>query len=309
MTSLGSHLLAAREKKVAYSQKGWRNDIYMFEDLYADFQIEVLDNGLSIYLREWPAPWVYVGILVHAGGREDLPGREGLAHLVEHAVTENVAGLTFSQLKKRFEAMGGYGWFGTTSYLASKYAFQVPGIQKSVHEALSLFGRMLLQGKLVRHIEEEKLIIQSEYNRKYGHQEARKWSLQGRPFLFEHHPRLHSFASAIGIPDEFICSTPQEIQQFYDAYYTPQNMSLVCIGSITMPTLLSLLQDTPFALHNPGERTSIPMAFFPEPPKKQQHIIRLSEYSQLAPSKATCTFEWVLPCVSRKHACTFCAIC
>lgn len=267
----------------------------MFEDLYADFQVESLGNGLSIYLKEWPAPWVYVGIVVHAGAREDPPGQEGLAHLVEHVAGENVDGLTFSQLKKRIEELGGWGSFGTTSYLSTKYSFHVPNREQCLQEVTALFGQMLLQGKLIRHIEEEKSVILREYHRKYEHQEARRWSLQGRPFLFEGHPRLRSFVSAIGIADEFMLSTPQEIQHFYDAYYTPRNMSLVCIGSINMHTFLALLQDTPFSLDKLGERTSIPTAFFPESPKKHQQAIRLSEYSQLAPSKATCTFEWVLP--------------
>lgn len=270
----------------------------MFQDVYAHFQVEVLDNGLSVYFKQWPVPvsWMYAGMIIHAGAREDPPGREGLAHLVEHVVGENIDGLTFSQLNKRVEALGGWGSFGTTSYLASKYTFHVPSVQKSIHEAFSLFGHMLLQGKLIRRIEEEKLVILREYDRKYGHQEGRKWSLRGRPYLFEQHPRLHSYASAIGIPDEFLLSTQEEIQQFYDTYYTPRNMSLVCIvnSEISKRTLLALLQETPFAMQKPGQRTSIPPAFTPGLPKKQEQFLHLCEFSQVATS-AACTFEWVLP--------------
>src|SRR5690242_6848980 len=116
----------------------------MFHDLYAGFHNENMDNGLSVYLKEWPdVSWSYTGIVVHAGAKEDYPAREGLAHVVEHLVSENVAGFTFAQLQKRLKALGGQGWFGTTSYLASTYAFHVPNDPKSIYEGLHLFGQML----------------------------------------------------------------------------------------------------------------------------------------------------------------------
>ena len=89
----------------------------MFQDLYADFQVVQLANGLSVYAKEWSsASWFYARVVIHAGAREDPPKREGLAHLVEHLIGENIRDLTFSQVQKRFEELGGYGWFGTTSY-------------------------------------------------------------------------------------------------------------------------------------------------------------------------------------------------
>src|SRR5579875_390806 len=268
----------------------------MFYDVYADFRMTTLDNGLTVYSKTWPnASWFYAEVVVHAGAREDPPGREGMAHLVEHLTSENVAGLTFSQITKRFEALGGYGWFGGTSYLATKYTFHLPDERRNIHEALTLFGQMLLQGRLTHKIEEEKMVILREYHRKYEHTLARTWALQGRPFLFEHHPRLKSFASAIGIPDEFLLSTQEQIQAFYDAYYVPKNMSLVCIGAISGPDLLPIVLETPFSLHKAGQRNIIPGAFAPQPPQKHEQVIHTSEFSTLAQSKAVCTFEWVIP--------------
>ncbi len=268
----------------------------MFHDMYADFQQDTLENGLSIYSKEWPdVNWFYSGVVVHAGAREDPPGREGLAHVVEHLVGENIDGLTFLQLEKRFEELGGWGSFGSTSYLATNYTFHFPAHTSPIHEALTLFGKMLLAGQITHQIEEEKVIVSREYHRRYEHDQSRTWELQGRHFLFEGHLRLQSFHAAIGILHEFMASTAQELQAFYERYYVPHNLSLVCIGPFPKHTLFQLLRETPFSMSKSGKRSSIPPAFAPQPPHKHETIIQLSEFSTLSAAQADLTYEWVVP--------------
>jgi predicted Zn-dependent peptidase len=106
---------------------------------------------------------------------------------------------------------------------------------------------------------------------------------------------LKSFEAAIGILDEFMACTPQELQAFYDMYYVPHNISLVCIGPIAKQTLLQMVQETPFAIAKPGHRRSIPIAYLPHPPRKHEQHIHMAEFFTLTQKKATCTFEWVVP--------------
>lgn len=283
----------------------------MFQDIYADFHIEQLDNGLSVYFKKWPsASWFYAGVVIHAGAREDPVGRSGLAHLVEHIVGENVSPLTFSQLERVFKALGGYAWFGTTSYSSTEYKFHLPNEEKSIHQALDLFGQMLLLPKeLTQHIEEEKAVILREYHRRYEHEQARSWVLEGRPWLFEDHYCLHSYHSAIGMPDGFLGSSQQAVQAFYDSYYVPQNCSLICLGALPQQTILHLLQDTPFSVERLGRRNPLPEPFLPKLPQRHKHIIHLAEFSKLAQWEAEISFEWVLPlCFERRCVQLFCGL-
>jgi predicted Zn-dependent peptidase len=150
-----------------------------FHDMYANIQYLTLPNGLTLSIQERPqVSWFYTGVVIHAGAREDPLQREGLAHLVEHLVGENVEGFTFSQLQKRFRELGGHGWFGTTSYLATTYKFHFPAHRTSIQEALTLFGKMLLQASIIRQIEEEKAVVSREYHQRYEHKQSRTWSLQ-----------------------------------------------------------------------------------------------------------------------------------
>ncbi|HEY1247495.1 MAG TPA: pitrilysin family protein [Nitrososphaera sp.] len=273
----------------------------MFHDPYSGFQTTILENGLPIHHKECPnVPWFYAGIVIHAGAREDPPGREGLAHFVEHLVSENIEGITFTELEKRFKQLGGHGWFGRTSYLASKYSFHFPADESKLKEAFTWFGKMLLAAKIQRNITEEKEVIQHEYHRKYEHHQARQWALQGRPYLFANHPRLGSFDAAIGVLDELMQCTVEDLQAFYDTYYTAKNMSIVCLGAIPLQHVLHIIQETPFSLLSGGLRNAIPPAFSPHSPQKHEQTIHMSEFFTIAVTQTTCTFEWVLPlCFSR----------
>lgn len=269
----------------------------MFQDVYANFHIEHLDNGLSIYLKEWPsASWFYAGVVIHAGARQDPTGRSGLAHLVEHLISKNVTPLTFSELERVIKSLGGEAWLGETFYASSEYKIHVPNDEQNIHQALDLFGQMLLLPKqLTQGIEEEKTVILREYHQRYEHEQARSWSLQGRPWLFENHPCLQSYHRPLGTPDGFLGSSRQDIQAFYDAYYVPQNCSLICIGSLERRTLLHIVEDTPFSVQRAGQRNLLPGPFFPTFPQKREQIVHLSEYSQLTQWEAEISLGWVLP--------------
>jgi predicted Zn-dependent peptidase len=154
---------------------------------------------------------------------------------------------------------------------------------------------MLLEGHLTRNVQEEKAVILREYHTDYPHAFARSWALKGRPWLFADHPRLGSFDSAIGVLEEWMPCTQPEIQTFYDRYYTPANMSVVCIGALAQDRLLHLLQHTPFVAPKPGARTVLPAAYVPPVPSSHEQVLHLSQFSQLPPAQATCTIEWVIP--------------
>jgi predicted Zn-dependent peptidase len=267
----------------------------MFQDVYDGFSSTTLPNGLTVSTQQRRVSWEYLGILVHAGAKEDPTGRQGLAHLVEHLVGENVGELTFAQLEQRFQALGATAHFGSTSYLSTSFDVHLLASEARIQEALALFGTMLLEGHLTRNVQEEKAVIQREYHTDYPHALARSWALKGRPWLFADHPCLGSFDSPLGVLEEWMPCTQPEIQTFYDRYYTPANMSLVCIGALAQDRLLHLLQHTPFVAPKPGARTALPVAYVPPAPSRHEQVIHLSQFSQLAPAQATCTIEWVIP--------------
>ena len=46
----------------------------------------ILSNGVKIVHRWTPSPVAYVGVMVGAGTRDELPEENGMAHYIEHCV-------------------------------------------------------------------------------------------------------------------------------------------------------------------------------------------------------------------------------
>ncbi len=111
---------------------------------------------------------------------------------------------------------------------------------------------LVLPRQLTKQIEEEKDVILREYHRKYEHEQSRSWALQGRPWLFEHHPRLNAYHCALGIPDEFLQSTQKDIQNYYDMYYVLRltRFHPVGKGGRTTGTIIDVTGDTLKSVQN-----------------------------------------------------------
>lgn len=268
-----------------------------WHDSYTGFHHQTLSNGLTLYVQQRAAvSWFYAGFLIHAGAREDPKGRQGLAHLVERLVGENMDEMSFPELEQRVKTLGGQAAFGSVSYLSSHYHFHLPAEEEAIEEAFALFGRMLLTATISRKIAEEKEVIVREYHHRYSHQQDRAWKLQGRPFLFQEHPSLGSFESAIGLPEEFMQATQQELQHFYDTYYVPRNMSVVVIGPLAVQPLLEMLEESPCATPKAGQRNPLPEPFCPLAAlERQEQVVSLAAWTGLDVSHASLTLEWVIP--------------
>ena len=74
----------------------------MYETFYHN-----LPNGLQIVHRKTTSPVVYVGIMVGAGTRHELPNENGMAHYIEHCVFKGTEHYTARQIINHIEGIGG----------------------------------------------------------------------------------------------------------------------------------------------------------------------------------------------------------
>ena len=264
-------------------------------DPCANVQRVTLPNGLTLYVEEREAPWVYVGFVVHVGAREDPVGRSGLAHLVEHVVSENVENYTSPELKQRLKSLGGNGMFGSINYLCTSYRLFLPDHLPTLDEALSLFGSMLLTAHLTRAIEEEKVIIGREFHLQYPHVQEYLWQLQASRALFVNHPSLTRYDTALGSLEEMSQCRQEELQAFYDQYYVPANLSVVSVGHVSLEQIVHALQHSPFGREKRGQRHPLPAPFSVLPPHEPELRVSMGQYSTLPLAQAQCLFTWVLP--------------
>lgn len=248
-------------------------------DPYAEFESATLPNGLRVYATHWAKrPWQAIGFVIHSGAEHDPVGIEGLIHFVEHLVSQN-APTAYKDMQMFFKDCGGHANFGMTGYPASQYCFFIPADKAVLSRAFEMFGQMLLQGTLERFVERERQVIVEEFNRAYQVTFTLDLDKREKKALYTGH-WPERFVRPLGTPESVRRITQADLQQHYDAHYTPANISIVSVGGLKLEELVALLSETPFAMSKQGSRTPQPVPIGAiNPPLETRHVF---EYSSVA---------------------------
>ncbi|MEL7375062.1 MAG: pitrilysin family protein, partial [Pseudomonadota bacterium] len=195
---------------------------------YTEFQ---LDNGLTVIVHEdHKAPIVAVNIWYHVGSKDERPGRTGFAHLFEHLMfngTENYDDEWFGP----FERVGATGVNGTTSFDRTNYFQTVP----STALDLALWLESDRMGHLLGAITQDKLdeqrgVVQNEKRQGENQPYGRVFShIVGNVF-----PNEHPYSwLPIGSMEDLNAATLDDVKEWFQTYYGPNNAVLVLAGDIT----------------------------------------------------------------------------
>ncbi|KND49258.1 MAG: mitochondrial-processing peptidase subunit beta [Parcubacteria bacterium C7867-008] len=222
-------------------------------DPYANFESTTLSNDLEVHILHLPGrPWVRVGFQIYSGANQDPPGREGVAHFVEHMVSENT-NVSKQQLEDFFLENGGEATLGVTSYHWTRYGFFAPAETRNLAKSFEVFGEMLFNGSLVNNYERERGVIHQEFKRRFPNDLALEQFQSIRNALMPNTRMAHS--RALGLPETIEAISTTDLQTFYDLHYTPQNTAIVCVGGKTIDEVVSILSGSPFAQEKAGRRT------------------------------------------------------
>lgn len=252
-------------------------------------------TGLKVHSVFWDRLWIGMEIVVHSGGREDPVAMPGLAHFVEHVVSQNIPNREFDQSKEFFETCGGRAEFGSTNYLSTRYKFGVPADPATFREALAIFGSMLLGARIEKDVERERKVIFREFNGRYPFLEKLEWDMGIRKALFKGH-RLETWNRPLGRPEGFLSATEADLQGFYDRHYVPANISLVIIGGLKTDKVIAELERSPFGMRKDGTRNPIPQPFNQIPiPVEQAKTVKLSDHVNFKVDQTEYKATWAFP--------------
>lgn len=272
-------------------------------DPYAEFTKRVLSNGLEVHSVFWDRPWIGMEIVVHSGGREDPVAMPGLAHFVEHVVSQNIPSREFDQSKEFFETYGGRAKFGSTNYLSTRYEFGVPADLATFREALAIFGSMLLGAQIEKDVERERKVIFREFNERYPFLDKLEWDMGIRKALFKGH-RLETYNRPLGRPEGFLSATEVDLQSFYDKHYVPANISLVIVGGLPIEEVIAELEKSPFGMRKGGVRNPIPQPFNQFPiPAERSLTVKLSDHVNFKVDQTEYKATWAFPADFPRQAC------
>ena len=212
-----------------------------------------LDNGLTVIVHEdHKAPLVAVNLWYHVGSKNEPEGHSGFAHLFEHLMfngSENFNDDYFQIL----ERLGATDLNGTTSRDRTNYFQTVP--KNAVDVVLWMESDRM--GHLLGAIDQAKLDEQR------GVVQNEKRQGENAPYgqVFNHitkatYPKGHPYAhTVIGSMDDLNAAEIEDVQEWFRAYYGPNNAVLSIAGDITVKEARTLVEKY-FGAISPGPPVS-----------------------------------------------------
>jgi zinc protease len=195
-----------------------------------DFEKFTLDNGLQVIFHiDRSDPVVAVALTSHVGSAREIEGRTGFAHLFEHLLFLESENLGKGGLDKMSARIGGSGANGSTSRDRTNYFQTVPkdALEKMIWaeaDKLGFFINTVTDPVLAK----EKQVVKNEKrqsvdNRPYGHNSYvidKNLYPEGHPYSWE----------VIGSLEDLQNATLQDVKDFYNRWYVPNNVTLTIAG-------------------------------------------------------------------------------
>ena len=201
----------------------------MPEILNINYEKFTLKNGLEVvFYEDKTIPIVTVNLWYKVGSANERKGKTGFAHLFEHMMFQGSKHVPKEKHFKYIQEAGGT-LNGSTSFDRTNYYETLPA--DSLELALWLESDRM--GFLLDALTQEKLdnqigVVSNERRERYDNQPyGRAWELLFSNLFPENHPYHWP---TIGWMEDILAFKLEDIKEFFSAYYSPNNASLVIAG-------------------------------------------------------------------------------
>ncbi|MEH2314444.1 MAG: pitrilysin family protein [Nostoc sp.] len=198
----------------------------------------VLDNGLTVLTKEvHTAPVVSVQVWYKVGSRNEVKGENGISHQLEHLMFKGTTdrpvqfGRLFSALGSQFNAFTSYdetAYFGT--------------VQRDKLEALLTLEADRMENSLVgtEQLASEKRVVISELQ---GYENSPGYRLD-RAVMRDAFPSRAYGLPVGGTKADVEKFTVEQVRNYYQTYYSPENATLVITGDFATEPVLKVVKET-----------------------------------------------------------------
>ena len=198
-----------------------------------------LDNGLQIVAipMDNNTNVVSVDVFYKVGSRNEVMGKSGIAHMLEHLnfkSTKNLKAGEFDEIVKGFGGVNNAG----TSFDYTHYFIKTSS--KNTDKSLELFSELMQNLTLNdEEFQPERDVVAEE--RRWRTDDNPMGYLQFRVFnnTFIYHPYHWT---PIGFMDDIKNWTIEDIKDFHSTYYQPQNAIVVVAGDIKKDDVFSYVE-------------------------------------------------------------------
>lgn len=216
--------------------------IYMFtlswsvvraEELTHEYQ---LDNGMRVIVKEdHRAPTVVHMVWYKAGSIDEVNGKTGVAHVLEHMMFKGTKNLQPGEFSKRVAALGGR----ENAFTSKDYTAYFQQIEKShlaqvmALEAERMANLQIVPEEFAKEIQvviEERRLRTDDQSRAIVYEQLIANALASSPYR----------NPIIGWLDDLNNMTYQDAQEWYQKWYAPNNAVLVVAGDVNPLEVLRL---------------------------------------------------------------------
>lgn len=209
--------------------------------------VTVLDNGLTVSVKEAHSiPLVTIQFWVHVGSKNERPEHRGIAHIFEHIWFKGTESQPVGSFHKRVESLGGE-LNAMTSLDWTMYYVTLPS--DKFDDIFPYMVDLLMNPAFDPvEIEKEKEVVTEE--QRFSENEPER-------YLDDHFARLlvqeHAYGQPIiGYKETIMAPTPEEINDFYNTWYVPNNMNIVIAGDVDTREIVRKI-DSAFANFKPKQ--------------------------------------------------------
>lgn len=258
--------------------------------LYEQARWFTLDNGMDVIVIENDrAPVVHARVVYKVGALDEAPGQYGIAHVLEHMMfrgspAHKGRALAPGEYDGALGRIGATDNASTSSDVTSYYA-----LMGSEHLELFIELNAILMNGLnadADQLENEKGVILQEFRQRWENNPTARASHQLRAALRGAEAYDHPI---IGFQEEFTALTSQDLLDFHEAWYKPNNAVLIVSGDATPEAVLALA-DKHFGDFAPGE---IPERIRPDANRPLEP--GFEEVTDALITKASARRAWRLP--------------
>jgi zinc protease len=237
-TTVGVEIAKKPLPKTSQSQSAPAKNSTIPDTLTATVKKTVLENGMTVLTKEvHNAPVVTVQVWYKIGSRNEAPGVNGIAHQLEHMLFKGTKdrpiqfGRLFAALGSDFNAFTSYdqtAYYGTVekNKLTSMLTLEADRMQNSTIDNEKLTG--------------EKRVVISELQ---GNENSPSYRLS-RAVKRAAFPDTPYGLTVGGTKADVEKFTVEQVRSYYDAYYAPNNATLVVVGDFDTASLMTKVQQT-----------------------------------------------------------------
>ena len=207
-----------------------------------------LPNGVQIVHRKTNSPVVYVGIMVGAGTRHELPNENGMAHYIEHCVFKGTEHYTARQIINHIEGIGGEINAYTTKEETTFYAAT---LRNHFRTTLHLLAEMVLHPTFNKKETNKEITVILD--------EIESYNDSPSELIYDDFENMIFDGSPLAMPIlgtkktlRHISKSPDIALSWMQQHYRPERMVLFVMGNVSTQQVISaaekeLLSSSPIA--------------------------------------------------------------